>query len=578
MDEDELVKSLKQYTFDDPTPDPAMPHQLRITARHQGKPVGSLTFNAKPHSDEMHPHRGFHMINTAEVHPLHRGNGVFGRMLHIAAGHVKRQFKSQGLVSPGEWNSEAAAGAFQKLAEKGKGRVRPGNEPGSPDFFMSEKDDESDPLYIQHEFEVEFKRWMACRVEGTPGRTYDLDKAEATLEDLLGRHGNLPNGPSEDHLEVARHMVGYDPQTSPEFIAARFLAGGGFASDDAVRTALILYDTDFEMAALRAYGLPRNEAYREMLRATMALRSYLPEVKKSEIEPAAIPRDIQAALPEGEKCAAAVRRAQSSGHLVSVQLDPSAKHSKGTAIATDPDSKEKKLLKPGSGKLSPSAGVRDETADQSQREVAWAKLVRALGVQDFYPHADLLIVDGQRVAALDLLATDYKGLDKVRQADASFDPSKLFQPYVASGELYKWALIDWIFGNPDRHANNIMINTDHTDLKLIDHGSAFAGINFDPAHDSKSFVPFYLRAWAQDKVWSELSPQEREDEIPRMNADDSVAFGQWIEGIDEAEVTEIMQKYGLNPGPVIARLRQLKSIDPAERADYLIGLWVGALS
>lgn len=579
--EEAMHKSLKEYDFDGPTPDQT--GQLKVVARTGGKPVGELTFSAKANSEEDHPHHGYHMIGGADVSPPHRGAGVYGRMLQVASAHVKKHLGSKGLVSAGDTRSEAATGAWEKLASKAKVTALPGAEPDAPDFFMHEKsEDETSQENIDHEFDIEFERWFSSRINGTPyepRKAYDFNKAEEVLSTLSPKQGNLDGKLSESHQEIARAMAGYDPEYSPEFVAARFLAGGELASEEAVRTALILYDTDFELAALRAYGLPRNEQYREMLRATVALKQHLDPAKnfqKSDIEPAVIPRDIKAVLPEGEKTAEAVIRAQDAGKLTAVQLDRKAKHSKGTAIAEDPVTGDRKLLKPGSGKPSPAAGVRDELANQSQREVAFAKVVDAVGMSEFYPKADLLVVDDQEVACLDLLPLDYVGLDKLRQKDKDFDATKLFEPYVASGELYRWALLDWIMGNPDRHANNLMVSEDLKELKLIDHGSAFAGIHFDPAHDPKSFVPFYLRAWAQDKRWSALSVQEREDEVPRMNAEAALAFGKWIDTINEAEIVQILEKYGITPTATMDRLHVIKAVDAASRADELIGLWCGS--
>lgn len=585
-----LSKALKDYKFKDPTElesyiTPNKPGRvLLFTAHHNGKEIGTLSISKHPNATANHPHNGYHTIGAAHVHALHRGNGVYGRLLHTAALYVKKHFKSKGLVSPGQWRSEKADGAWQRMAAKNKATERRGyGDPDASDFFMSEKDEQTEQKYLQHEFEVEFRRWFEARTNGkpyVPHESFDLTKAEAALHELIARHGNLKDEPSLDHHEVARQMIGYDPESSPEFVAARFLAGGDFAPEESLRAALILYDNDFELAALRAYGLPRNEKYRDMLRSAVAMLRHLSgsPIEKSEIEPAVIPRDIRAATPEGEKTAQAVRRAQAAGKIHAVQLDPNAKHSKGTAIATDPDTNEKWLLKPGSGKLSPSAGVRDETADQSQREVAFSKCVDAMGIGNFFPEADLLMIDGQRVAVMRLLGTEYKGMEKLRQGDDTFRPDVFFREYFDSGALYKWALVDWIFGNPDRHANNLMVNEDRSDVKLIDHGSAFAGVHFDPAHDPKSFTPFYLRAWAGDQNWSSLDATEREDEIPRMNIEKSEEFGNWIETINEAEIVQILQRYGIKPDAVIARLHQLKATPPEERGDMLMALWAGALS
>jgi len=801
----QLHKSLKGYTFGEPQHEPEL-GRYTVKAYYGNNRVGELSYADKPHTlDSKHPHVGYHLIKGADVHPSHRGNGVYGRLLQIAALHAKKTLKSKGLVSPGKWRSEAADGAWERLASKGKARGVAGyGDPETKDFFMSEgprvlgsgelrrlgyynsphgvflsvpinqihgldpepkdwvddkgavqsfqagnaiktpielhvhpsggftlydgnhrlkqartngqthisalvhdksnnyvalsqqyqpahllksemakhdgtaleqmgyqfkvshlkdrtgnihnttvsvthpdayklhgddkvgavdfghhgdslvadqvwvhddhrnqgiarhmyrlaaqatgkdikpsetqtqagsnfwlhKGEETSPDNIQHEWDIEFKRWLKSRREG---RSYvqfhmDVHKAEQGLNSLLGR-GNLKDAPSPSHHDVAMAMNGYDPESSPEFVAARFLAGGSFASEEAVRTAIILYDDDFELAALRTYGLPRNEHYRELLRNAMGLMGHLSnDVKKSEIDPVAIPRDIRAALPEGEKLAEVVRKAQVAGKIHAIQLDPSAKHSKGTALVTDVDTDEKWLLKPGSGKLSPSAGVADETADQSNREVAFTKIADAVGMGQYYPEAELLMIDGQPVACLKLLDTDYKGMEKLRQADSDFKAAEFFKPYLENGILYRWALIDGVLGNSDRHANNLMVNEDGNDVKLIDHGSAFAGIHFDPAHDTKSFIPFYLRAWSEGQRWSKMYPQQKEDAVPRLNEQQAKEFGEWVDTIDENQLKEIMVKYGLNPKPVLDRLQRIKSADVSRRADVLIGMWVG---
>lgn len=161
-----LHKSLKEYDFEGPAPDPASATQLRIRALHNGKPVGSLTFAANPNLNERHPYFGYHTIGQADVHPLHRGNGIYGRMLQLAALHVKKGLKSKGLVSRGEWRTEAATGAWQRLAAKNKVKQFPSREPESPDFFMSEKENETSPDHIEHEFVIEFNRWLSARSSG----------------------------------------------------------------------------------------------------------------------------------------------------------------------------------------------------------------------------------------------------------------------------------------------------------------------------------------------------------------------------------------------------------------------------
>lgn len=584
----DLCKSLKEYKFD--TAPEEVGTQMVFRARHGNNVVGTLTIGRTAVSDGS-PYTGYHKIGQADVHPLHRGNGVYGRLLQIASLHVKRNHGAKGLVSLGQWRSEKAGEAWSRLASKPKLGVqqRPGVDPDAPDFFMSEKlgkseqDDATDPEYIQQEFDIEFRRWLELRSKGedyTPPEEFSIAKAEAGLEVLAAKHGNLKTGTSADHHEVARQMAGLDPDYSPEFAAARFLAGGAAAPAEAVRAALILYDDDFELAALRAYGLPRNDKYRQMLRSAMEMVKYLPkkqELSKSgDLDVVAIPRDIKAVLPEGEDAAKEVRRAQAADAIEPVQFDSKAKHSKGTAIATDPETNKKWLLKPGSGTLSPSAGVREEIANQSQREVAFSKVAQLLGLGDFLPKAELLLVDGKEVAALELLGTDYKGLDKLRQS-GDVDVAKLFAPYIHDGTLYKWAFLDWVLGNVDRHANNIMVKEDLTDVKLIDHGSAFAGPSFDPAHDPKSFTAFYLRAWS-DGSWNDMTAEEREVEIPRLSNSLAQEFSDWVDSLDVVAIEQTLSKYGVSTAATMARLRKIVEAEPGERCDVLAALWAGALT
>jgi hypothetical protein len=760
--EEVLGKSLKEYEFVGPYQDPTSPKLLRIHVTHpeatrtgfgySGKPgtaIGSLTFSAEPVVDEHSPYHGYHRIGEADVHPDHRGNGLYGRMLHLASMHVKRTLHSKGLVSPSEWRSEDATGAWEKAAHKTKVLRRPGKE--GPDFFMSEKgsspkkpktpewwrrtgrisldeaskgfkhiritpnhdgsrvatfhpsvptrpvegentttprvslapsiwhavagvqghigpkdlkadhreredagggvhewhifglrtdpeghvpnksiwehvpdahltgeswatkpvtmehigiiggdfdkngkydmwvvprrgfgkfgksEDETSPEHIQHEFLVEFKRWLTSRSEGkpfTPTANFDLHKAEAGLADLIQRHAHRPDATAGEHA-TARQIGGADPSDTPEFRAARFLVGGKEADEDSIRTALALYDNDHELAALRAYGLPRNDEYRAMLRAVIAMEQYLePELKKSDdVEPAEIPRDIQPATPDAKDVAEAVVRAQNEGAIEPVQLDKKAKHSKGTAIASDPDTGDKILLKPGSGSLSPAAGVRDELATQSQREAAFYHLAKLFGIERYFPRAELLLMDGKQVAALEFLSDDYETFDKVVK-QRGVDPVTLLRPYLDDGTLYKWAFLDWVAGNADRHANNAMVNEQDESIRLIDHGSAFAGKWFDPAFDAKSFIPFYLRAWSTSS-FAELEPEERVEEMPKLTGPQVQKFGEWIDSLSEPEIAQILGTYGIGHEATMGRFSEFKAMPAGERAQAIVDRWAG---
>lgn len=729
--EEILGKSLKDYEFSGPV---SQGGQLLFTARHveSGKAVGSVTISAEPVKGPAHPFCGYHKIGQADVHPYHRGEGIYGRLLQLASLYVKKKLKSKGLVSAGEWRSEKATEAWERLASKSKVVRKPGVDPESPNFFLSERQevdlqkadahrvripisnlfvlnrwghplnperldyqiehdsvsppvkvelgtnfevnsgdyvhahdpqiegqsfdvgavkidlahpkyflsdghhrvkaaqlrgdthidaevhvpevphylrgekrsnyeaelnseisklgahrldkaegDSTDADNVDYEFAVMFRRWLHLRQINSQhsGDGGAFDKSESSLNSLLTRRGGSKVSHSSAHEEVARHMAGYSPESSPEFTAARFLVGGQAASEDAVRTAVTLYDHDLELAALRAYGLPRSDKYRNLLRATvrmMEVADHSP-LAKSDLEVAKVPRDIRPAVQSAENAAQAVRRAQAAGAIHPVRFDSKAKHSNGTAIATDPETDDRWLLKPGSGKLSPSAGVREESASQSRREVAFSKLADLLGIGEYYPSAELLVLDGREVAALALLDSGYQPLDKLR-SKGQLDLDKLFHPYVEDGSLYKWALLDWVAGNVDRHANNIMVSEDRSVVKLIDHGSAFAGASFDPPNDPKSFIPFYLRASSSRKKWSELTPEERFDEMPSLSHRRAAEFGEWVESINPAELEEVLSQYGISTGPTLSRLVQIKEVPPAGRVQRLMALWAGMLS
>ncbi|WNM70334.1 kinase [Myxococcus phage Mx1] len=583
-----LQKAVKGYSFTEPVPD-GSGWQHTIHAVHNGKRVGTLVFTSKPNATPGHPHQGYHKIQEADVSALHRGNGIYGRLLQNASMWVKKQ-GSRGLVSPGPFRSEAASGAWDRLSTKVKAvQRRPSPDPDAPDFFLHEKEVPealqgfTSEENIRHEWLVEFKRWLEKKPGvGTPEEIDEAlehaDTAAAAtavmksepnpLGELAARHGNLVSGPTEEDQEIARHMSGFDSNTAPEFEAARFLAGGVRAPDDSVRIALILYDHDTELAALRAYGLPRNDAYRRLLRSTMEMKA----LKKGEFDVSAIPRDIRAAVPEAEPCAKALRRALAAGAIHSIKLD--GKHSKGTAVATDPETGRKWLVKPGSGKLSPAAGVREEAASQSRREAAFYEIAAQSGLEAYLPETHLILMDGVETAVMELLAADYKGLEKLRRTK-SLDPVKLFEKYRKDGTLFKWAFLDWVLGNADRHANNIMVSPDH-EVKLIDHGTTFAGQSFNPANDPKSFVPFYLRAWKPNS-FSAMDAGEKEAAMPTLDHHAEAEFGAWTETLPFEAFVQIMQKYGINPEPALARWNQLRRSRPEFRAHQLVALWSGAL-
>ncbi len=411
-----------------------------------------------------------------------------------------------------------------------------------------------------HEFLVFFKAWLATR-NANPS----IIKSE-DLAGLLAQHNLVDKLPDTVH-EVAYRMAGFSPEDSPEFAAARFLSSGKKVPSEMLRAALVAYDEDMEVAALYAFGIPRNEANLQALRSVIESQA----LDKSEIIVSAIPRLVTAFNAADESKAQAIRRA--FGVQAVHKVNFKGKHAKGMAIAVDPRDDQKYLLKPGSGPMSPSLGVKEVAASQSRREVAFAKIGILCGIDDVVVDADLLYLDGEEVACLKLVPSDHKGIDWRKRHDPSFSMPKLFDPHRENGTLFRWAAIDFILGNPDRHAGNILVSDDG-DIKLIDHGSSFAGPSFDPANDSKSFIPAYLRAWYADN-FIKLKPEERLRHLPSCPKSAEDSWNEWLDAIMPEDIIKILNEYDIHDPAVMERFNTLRSIPPEDRIEALLEFWAG---
>jgi hypothetical protein len=376
---------------------------------------------------------------------------------------------------------------------------------------------------------------------------------------------NLLHGANNAHTVQA--MLGFSPARQSAFAAARFLAAGNVASLEQIRRALWEQDGDVERAALQAYGLPTDEKTVASLRAVMAVEN----LRKDEDEPE-LPKanTVQPGVPTATETAVQVRRAFDTLNVEYVKLP--GKHSAGSMIAKDPESKTTFILKPGSGGQSPAAGASEDPSSQSRREAAYSAVARQWGVADV-PQADLLLIDGKEYAALHMLGYNYQSAEKAREQNANM-VRDAFEKVAATPTLFKWATLDFVLGNPDRHAQNIMVDK-HGHIRLIDHGSAFAGPSFSPAHDKNSFVPYYLR-FRYGGNFNTLPMKGKMEAMPRLNQEQERAFKLWLEQIDKHRLTQTLQSYGINPKPALARLAQLQ-LNEGEPADVTVNrAWAGA--
>jgi Phosphatidylinositol 3- and 4-kinase len=172
----------------------------------------------------------------------------------------------------------------------------------------------------------------------------------------------------------------------------------------------------------------------------------------------------------------------------------------------------------------------------------------------------------REVAGIRLLPPPSQNMNQLRRQDAGA-PRRLLSMYLPSGDLHRLAAMDYILGNTDSHSGNVMVLGDR--ITLIDHGSAFAGPSFNPAHDPKTYVPFYLRIMAPGN-WKELTPGQRYAALPRLHPSGAAALGTWLQGLSEDHISTAVSRYGIDPAPVVARLKSLKDQAAHMPADLAI--------
>ena len=352
---------------------------------------------------------------------------------------------------------------------------------------------------------------------------------------------------------IVSEMLGFQPLMTSAFQAAKWMSGGLQLSDEEARHALYAEDGDVCRAALVAYGFEPTDVNLDALKAIEGVGNF---EKAEPIIPTA--QSVTAAHPEGEDVAEAIRRAYKDQFVIEVQLN--GKHSKGSLLARDQEGGVTWLLKPGSGGAGEAAGAKEDPSTPSAREAAWYHIAKEWGLYKWYPRAELVFIDGKQFAAMKLLPWEYKSMEKWRKDDPSKPRKILLYPYLSDGILHQWGFVDAVLGNADSHANNLLVNNEG-DVRLIDHGSAFAGPDFDPANDKNSFVPAYLREWApHEKNFHSLSSEEKLSYLPHVETKVNVRLAAWIAGLSSGLLESLLLRYGINPGPTLARLAKLKEM------------------
>jgi GNAT superfamily N-acetyltransferase len=425
---------------------------------------------------------------VSDVDEQHRRKGLGVALMEATYAHAKT--KGIQRVRGGKHSSLAHA-LHSKVAEK-HGLSYEGNQ--NIDDYVSHKswreapdksfDDKYQPYSytLKHEAPVvipgRYRTQYALNLNGWE----ELEQFLPTAMEQAGCTSNL-----QKHIDAASRMLGVPSDHAFTLNKAR---------------ELLHEEEDLGAAALSAFGAysPENMEALEVFLNDVELfkEEHIPTIESFKIAPVRI---------ESTETADAVQRAIDSGYINPVKLN--GKHSKGSMLAKDPQTKTIYLLKPGSGKNSPAKGVSEDPSSQSEREAGFWHVAEYIGVGNDFPRADLILVNNHQTAALELLPYNFHNLGEKKKLEPSL-PIRILEPYRQNTTLFKWSLLDYVLGNPDRHSQNIMVDPDNKSVKLIDHGSALAGPSFDPSEDSNSFIPFYLRAWPST-LYAHLGCSRRTD-------------------------------------------------------------------
>lgn len=491
-------------------------HELAGTIFHNGQPVGRASGMVGQVKGQPHL-----MMEMSDVDDDHQGKGLGRAMYEALFAHANRHGGAVGVI--GGPHSSMASGLHQRLAQRHGWEYSATPAVGSSFYPTQEAWDARKPGPHDAKFSA---------------YSY-LFKSEEDPLALVARTDTI----TDNDRENARRMLG-GHAAHPAIQAVRFMTGMS-PDENKYRSHLILFDGDHHRAALASSGMPVTNQTLTTLRAIM--QGHNQSLVKAESRPSVV-------LPgtsRDDSVAKTIQAAFSTGLVDHVNLE--GRHVKNAQVAKDPYTEETYLIKYVSGGVSPARGVAEETATGPRREAGFYAIAEHAGLEQFYPECRLVLIDGFDAAAIRVIvgATPF---DEVLQQDPGA-AIKMLEPYRSNGVLHKWAALDFICGNPDSHANNMLLSNGN--VYLIDHGSSFAGHSFDPAHDPNSFVPFFLRAWNHGD-FKRAAPHNRLRFMPTVSEETEKTLAAWVKSINQGAVTNILTDLQIDPGPTVERLVVLK--------------------
>jgi len=338
--------------------------------------------------------------------------------------------------------------------------------------------------------------------------------------------------------------------------AAAFLTGRKV--DSSTLRQYILDDNDPMTAVVTAYGMDPRTGPKDILGVVATL-------KKSEPDASITFKTIVAATESAKEFALEIESANKSDGIKPISLG--GVHSSGTLRAVS--SNRELLLKPGAGPQNPALGESESGSSQSKREVAFYDVASAWGLQAFVPEARLLLLDGKEYACLEMLGRGFQDFSDLQKQDPGL-PRRLLFLYI--NDIFKWATLDYVCGNPDRNAGNLMASGDR--VMLIDHGSSFSGSAFDPPRDKYSFFPYYIRGMCPS-TFNGMPLDEKLRFLPRLSESSEFTFRKWLLDLDPTVLTNILGIFGIQGQPSVQRLLKIQAATQYQRADLaILGAWL----
>jgi hypothetical protein len=346
---------------------------------------------------------------------------------------------------------------------------------------------------------------------GAPAQITDLDSLRAAFPWVDRYHPNtLQEGLAALQRTCGSLILGQPPLAKAEpdialpapsaFEAARWLFGAT-ADPAAERQALVAAGGDSVKAALVAAGHPDTPDNRRSVSAWMRAVARKP----AELG------QIDAKTATGDEPAAAeVDEAARSGAIRRAARD--------VLVAQGPAGAW--LLRP---------------TDRAGRGAAFWEVARSWGLGHFVPQACAVTLDGEPYLAERPTPSRYSPLDSREGRNA---PRMALLAALSDGSLHRLAILDYVLGNPDRHAGTVLVD-DRGGVLLAKNEGSLGAFEVSP----EVFRPAYMTAWGR---WPEVGAAES-------------ALAAWLTGLRDEVLRSACAKRGIDFGPCLVRLERLRA-------------------